>query len=139
MFFDASAFGLICGITVIFTLCRAVLKESQQKIKETAKNNANNALALRFAPAVRIALPGEHIGNKPLIKLVKGPKEAPVTDAKGFAPADTGDAHKSANAVLDALARLAEHAEGIDGARVVVVLPPGFSSKAAYARAWTKP
>ena len=134
MFLEASAFGLICGGAVIFTLCRAVVAESGSKIKEAAKNNAKDAIALRFAPAVRIARPGEVTGDKPLLKLVKGPKEAPVTDAKGFAPADTGDAHKSANAVLDALARLAEYAEGVEGARVVVVLPPGFASKLAYAR-----
>jgi hypothetical protein len=111
-----------------------IVTNSKEKIKETAKQNAKEALQNRFAPAIRIARPGEVIGDKPLLKLVKGPKETPVLDAKGFAPADTGDAHKSANAVLDAMARLAEYAEGVEGARVSVVLPPGFTSRVAYAR-----
>lgn len=123
-----------CAFAAMVTKAFDVVTASKEKINEAAKANAKDAIALRFAPAVRIARPGEVIGDKPLLKLVKGPKEIPVTDAKGTQPKEIGDAHKSANAVLDALARLAEQAEGIDGARVVVVFPPGFASKAAYAR-----
>lgn len=134
MLLETSAAFIICGGAAVFALCRAVVAESATEIKEAAKQNAKEAIALRFASAIRVARPGEVIGDKPLLKLVKGPKEIPVTDAKGTQPKEIGDAHKSANAVLDALARLAEQAEEIGGARAVLVFPPSYASKKAYSR-----
>jgi hypothetical protein len=134
MVIEAAAFGILAGGTVIFVLCRAIVAESRTKIKETAKHNAKEALALRFAPAVRIARAGEAIGPKPVIKLVKGPKEAAVTDTKGFAPACVGEP-VTYPAFIKNLYEAALQAEGIDGARVVVVMPKDYN----HTEAWKRP
>ena len=133
MIVEAGAVGIICGGAVVFALCRAVVADSATKIKQTAKHNAKEALALRFAPAIRIARPGENIGDKPLIKLAKGPKEVLVTDGQGFAPACVGEP-ATYPAFIKNLYAAALHAEGIDGARVVIVLPPAYN----HAEAWKR-
>jgi hypothetical protein len=133
MILEAGAFGSLTAGAVIFALCHAIVADSGNKIKETAKKNAKEAIALRFAPAVRIARAGEAIGPKPVIKLVKGPKEAAVTDAKGFAPACVGEP-ATYPAFIKNLYAAALHAEGIDGARVVIVLPPAYN----HAEAWKR-
>lgn len=133
MIFETGAAFIIGGGAAIFALCRAVVAESATEIKKTAKNNAKEALALRFAPAIRVARAGEGIGDKPLIKLVKGPKEAPVTDGRGFAPACTGEP-ATYPAFIKNLYAAAEQAEGIDGARVVIVLPREYN----HAEAWKR-
>ena len=134
MILEAGAAGIICGGAVIFALCRAVVADSATEIKKTAKANAKEALALRFAPAIRIARPGESTGDKPVIKLAKGPKEVPVTDGRGFAPACVGEP-ATYPAFIKNLYAAAAHAEGIDGARVVVVLPRDYN----HAEAWKRP
>ena len=134
MIFEAGAAFIIGGGAVVFALCRAVVAESAPEIKKTAKHNAKEALALRFAPAIRIARPGENIGEKPLINLVKGPKEIPVTDGRGFAPACVGEP-ATYPAFIKNLYAAALHAEGIDGARVVVVLPREYNHAEAWKRA----
>jgi len=134
MIFEAGAAFIIGGGAVVFALCRAVVAESATEIKKTAKHNAKEALALRFAPAIRIARPGENIGGKPFIKLAKGPKEIPVTDGRGFAPACVGEPG-TYPAFIKNLYAAAEQAEGIDGARVVVVLPREYNHAEAWKRA----
>lgn len=133
MILETSAAFIICGGAAVFALCRAVVADSGAEIKQAAKQNAKEAIALRFAPAVRIARAGENIGNKPLIKLVKGPKEAPVTDAKGFSPACVGEP-ATYPAFIKNLYVAATQAEGIDGARVVIVLPKDYN----HAEAWKR-